>query len=297
MLAAAVSTALGLRLHAIRASDIPTAATERDALLRLWERESVFSRSALLVDVDDTAVMSVVQAFAERLQGFLFVACTAPLALRHRNVARLEVQRPEADEQHALWEIALGPVAAGLNGELDAIVAQFPLDVESIARVSRTVRDADVVSTPGVISSVLWAECRSQARQPLDRLAQRIEPAATWEEIVLPDEPRQTLREIAAHVRQRARVYGEWGFAQRGERGLGISALFAGPSGTGKTMAAEVLANELQLDLFRIDLSQVVSKYIGETEKTCLPCSTPLRRPARSCCSMNLTRCSANAAK
>ena len=69
------------------------------------------------------------------------------------------------------------------------------------------------------------------------------------------------------HVRQRAKVYQEWGFARKCARGLGISALFAGGSGTGKTMAAEVLANELRLDLYRIDLSQVVSKYIGETEK------------------------------
>jgi SpoVK/Ycf46/Vps4 family AAA+-type ATPase len=78
---------------------------------------------------------------------------------------------------------------------------------------------------------------------------------------------RQTLREIVLHVRQRFRVHQTWGFASRGARGLGINALFAGPSGTGKTMAAEVLARELGLDLFRIDLSAVVSKYIGETEK------------------------------
>jgi SpoVK/Ycf46/Vps4 family AAA+-type ATPase len=75
------------------------------------------------------------------------------------------------------------------------------------------------------------------------------------------------LRDIAAHVRQRAKVYEGWGFAGKSGRGLGISALFAGASGTGKTMAADVLARELRLDLYRIDLSSVVSKYIGETEK------------------------------
>ena len=84
---------------------------------------------------------------------------------------------------------------------------------------------------------------------------------------MLPGCQLQTLREIAAQVRQRAKVYETWGFAAKGTRGLGISALFAGASGTGKTMAAEVLASELRLDLYRIDLSQVVSKYIGETEK------------------------------
>ncbi len=101
----------------------------------------------------------------------------------------------------------------------------------------------------------------------MDELAQRIEPVATWDDLVLPEAQRGTLREIAIHVRQSVSVYDDWGFAGKSARGLGISALFAGASGTGKTMAAEVLANELALDLYRIDLSAVVSKYIGETEK------------------------------
>ena len=92
-------------------------------------------------------------------------------------------------------------------------------------------------------------------------------------------------------------VYGDWGFAGKGTRGLGISALFSGASGTGKTMAAEVLANELALDLYRIDLSAVVSKYIGETEKNLRRRSTPRRKPAPSCCSTRPTRSSASAAR
>jgi SpoVK/Ycf46/Vps4 family AAA+-type ATPase len=83
----------------------------------------------------------------------------------------------------------------------------------------------------------------------------------------LPAPQLETLQTISAQVRQRSRVYDDWAFAEKSERGLGLSALFAGPSGTGKTLAAEILANELRLDLFRIDLSAVVSKYIGETEK------------------------------
>ena len=110
--------------------------------------------------------------------------------------------------------------------------------------------------------------CLSESRRPrLEELAQRIDPAATWGDLILPEPQSQTLRDISAHVRQRAKVYETWGFAAQGARGLGISALFAGASGTGKTMAAEVLAGELRLDLYRIDLSQIVNKYIGETEK------------------------------
>jgi SpoVK/Ycf46/Vps4 family AAA+-type ATPase len=101
----------------------------------------------------------------------------------------------------------------------------------------------------------------------MDGLAQRLETVAGWNDLVLPEPQRATLQTIAAQVRMRHRVYEEWGFAARGERGLGLSALFVGESGTGKTMAAEVLARELRLDLYRIDLSSVVSKYIGETEK------------------------------
>jgi SpoVK/Ycf46/Vps4 family AAA+-type ATPase len=119
----------------------------------------------------------------------------------------------------------------------------------------------------GDVGRLLWDACRAQARPRLDDLAQRLEPGARWDDLVLPGPQRETLRQIAMHVRRRATVYESWGFAGQGARGLGISALFAGASGVGKTMAAEVLAHELELDLYRIDLSSVVSKYIGETEK------------------------------
>jgi SpoVK/Ycf46/Vps4 family AAA+-type ATPase len=109
--------------------------------------------------------------------------------------------------------------------------------------------------------------CKARTRQRLDILAQRLEPKAGWDDIVLGEEPARLLRAIAAQVRHRNTVYEQWGFARTMNRGFGISALFAGESGTGKTMAAEVIANDLRLGLYRIDLSAVVSKYIGETEK------------------------------
>jgi hypothetical protein len=113
----------------------------------------------------------------------------------------------------------------------------------------------------------LWDACLVSTRPRLESLAQRLEAKATWATLVLPEEETKLLHQIADQVRQRTTVYEDWGFHERMNRGLGISALFAGESGTGKTMAAEVIANELRLDLYRIDLSQVVSKYIGETEK------------------------------
>lgn len=113
----------------------------------------------------------------------------------------------------------------------------------------------------------MWQGALARARPALDQLAQRIEPKAGWADLQLPGAEKALLQQIADQVALRGKVYDDWGFRARMNRGLGISALFAGESGTGKTMAAEVLANELGLLLYRIDLSAVVSKYIGETEK------------------------------
>jgi SpoVK/Ycf46/Vps4 family AAA+-type ATPase len=152
---------------------------------------------------------------------------------------------------------------AELNGQVDQLIAQFSLNRPQI---EAAVRHAGNGST-GSLEERLWEASRIQARPQLDDLAQRIESTVTWDDLILPPRELATLRNIAVHLRQRLRVYETWGFAQKSSRGLGLSALFAGPSGTGKTLASEVLANELRLDLYRIDLSQVVSKYIGETEK------------------------------
>src|SRR5262249_29940830 len=113
----------------------------------------------------------------------------------------------------------------------------------------------------------LYAACRHQSHHKLTELAVKIVPHYTWDDLVLPGEKVEQLQELCGQVVHCQRVYGDWGFARKLAHGRGISALFAGPSGTGKTMAAEVIAHELQLDLYKIDLSGVVNKYIGETEK------------------------------
>jgi SpoVK/Ycf46/Vps4 family AAA+-type ATPase len=98
-------------------------------------------------------------------------------------------------------------------------------------------------------------------------LAQKIDPKYSWDDIVLPADQLSQLKELCSQAKYRYKVYGDWGFDRKLSLGKGMNAMFSGPPGTGKTMAAEVIADALQLDLFRIDLSQVVSKYIGETEK------------------------------
>lgn len=268
--AAAVCGALGLQLHSMRAMDLPGSSSEREILSRLWEREALLNVGALLIDDEDAQGPESARGllpFLETTQGLLIVTSQEPLRSRQRRVVRLDVNRPSAGEQKSMWRRALGPAAEHLNGHLDLLATQFDLSLHAINAASDDALQQWSRSDDRELGSMLWDACRAQARPRLDDLAHGIDPRATWEDLVLPPAQLQVLRSIAAHVRRRARVYDDWGFASKGTRGLGISALFSGVSGTGKTMAAEVLANELRLDLYRIDLSAMVSKYIGETEK------------------------------
>lgn len=272
-IAAAACAELGLGLYQMPAHVIPTMPHELDILLRLWEREAGLSGLALLLDCErtdtaDTARQAALAHFIDSVDSPLMVAARERWQDQSRPLPTFDVQKPTAREQQSLWETNLGPAAVHLNGQVDRLTAQFNLNAPTIQAASlQAMGEAAGGDTVSEWSELLWQACRSQARPRLDDLAQRIEPVATWDDLVLPERERQTLRSIAIHVENRAQVYETWGFAAKSARGLGISALFAGPSGTGKTMAAEVLANDLQLDLYRIDLSQVVSKYIGETEK------------------------------
>jgi SpoVK/Ycf46/Vps4 family AAA+-type ATPase len=113
----------------------------------------------------------------------------------------------------------------------------------------------------------LHRACRAESSPTLEAHAQKLRARYRWEDLVLPDDVRAQLQDVCNAVRFRARVHGEWGFERKFSLGRGLTVLFSGPSGTGKTMSAEVLAGDLDLDLFKINLAEVVSKYIGETEK------------------------------
>jgi hypothetical protein len=262
--AAAAAARCRLALCAVRASDLPVAATERGELARIWLRQALLGRNALLVEIDDAdgaETQRAALAFVVRTGSPAVLAGHEP-PRASLPLIRLEVAMPTADEQEELWRAGVG---ADLNGAVERVVTQFDLARHEIeaAQLDVRARRADGATD----AEALWDASRAQARPRLDDLAQRIEPAAAWDDLVVPETERRTLRELAMHVRHRLLVQERWGFAEKSRRGLGVSALFAGPSGTGKTMAAEVLAGELRLDLYRIDLSAVVSKYIGETEK------------------------------
>ncbi|MEO8070558.1 MAG: ATP-binding protein, partial [Acidobacteriota bacterium] len=243
--AADVASALGLSLHVLQAQDIPAGHAEVEALVTLWEREAMLLGSALLVSAGDEsagaapdAVPGAARRFLERLRGLVFVSAGRAQAV-DRHALRFAVDKPGAADQKQLWQGALGDSADGLGATLDAVASQFKLSARAIqAEAAELQATLPASNRP---ADILWSACRAIARSRLDDLAQRIDAAAEWDDLVLPDAQKDTLRQIGAHMRTRLKVHVAWGFGDKGTRGLGITALFAGESGTGKTMAAEVL--------------------------------------------------------
>jgi SpoVK/Ycf46/Vps4 family AAA+-type ATPase len=250
----------GLSVLVLRDAELPAHAPDREQIARLCGREALLTNSAVFAALDglEPSEMRRVIAFLESLRVPVIVSASERIVTRQRDVLTVELAKPSPTERYSHWRDALGPLAESLNGQLGALAGQFNLSSNAIDHIVR--------STPAE-PALLWEAARTSARARLNDVAQLIPARATWDDLVLPPEQSGTLRQIAANVRRRFQVYEAWGFASRSPHGSGITALFAGPSGTGKTMAAEVLAEELKLDLFRVDLSSVVSKYIGETEK------------------------------
>jgi hypothetical protein len=261
-IAASVARDAKSQLFVVKADDLPAIGPDSEQFLVLWERESQLLSGALLIQCANSGLSSSASRLVEWLQGLVFLASREPVRLT-RAFIRVDANKPRPVAQKELWQKALGAAARNLNATVDDLSEQFRLSARMIFSTGSLLASEERPLQP----EDLWNACRALARPKLEDLAQRIVPCATWDDIVLPEPQMRTLRQLAAQVRYRLTVYETWGFAAKGRRGLGVSALFTGASGTGKTMAAEVLARELSLDLYRIDLSAVVSKYIGETEK------------------------------
>jgi hypothetical protein len=253
---------LGLQLYTVRADDLAPVGPELEQWHVLWQREALLLPAALFIQGAGTGVTPAVRYLLERFPGLVFLGGREPVRLE-RALRRFSVNLPPRAEQKRLWEKALAMSAGTLNGSLDAVSEHYRLSAGAISSTGALLRR----HSGAVQARDLWNACRALACPRLENLAENIVSTAGWDDLVLPDLQKQTLRQIASQVRYRVQVYESWGFAAQGGRGLGVSALFTGESGTGKTMAAEVLARELELELFRVDLSAVVSKYIGETEK------------------------------
>ena len=256
-----------LRPCAIHAADIPTPAAEREQFCRLWTRESVLSSAALCIQTDDTESYRNLLPMLRQLETPVAVEVQPGSPAERLEGLRIYLAPMSAPERKKIWNEYLGPAAERMNGHLGRIVDHFQFDKPGIQISALAAREEIAANEGRDADQILWKVCRRHARRSLEKIAQRLEPRGTWDDLVLPEQQIQTLRQIVVHVRQKATVNEDWGFALKYARGLGLSVLFSGASGTGKTMAAEIMAVELDLDLYRIDLASVISKYIGETEK------------------------------
>ncbi len=185
---------------------------------------------------------------------------------RPRHLMWLEFPIPDYAQRVALWEHFLADQSQAPIG-FSALAGQFSLTATQIRDAIASARDQARQRGTAIDEADLFSAARAHSSPGLASLARKITPRYVWTDIVLPPDQLGILREIVATVRSRPIVLNDWGVGQKLVPSAGITMLFAGPPGTGKTMAAEVIAAELGLDLYKIDLSTIVSKYIGETEK------------------------------
>ena len=253
----------------------PTSELNLETFITLSTRFARLTDSFFLINCDDinlaepTEIKLLNQLLEQSLNPIIILSLT-PLNIADRSTIAIDVPKLTPDEQATIWHLHLGETVSELGEYIDSLTNQFNLPataiesacLHSLASMQQSIK----ANTDFDLKTALWDNCRIYARPRLDSLATRIETQKTWDDLILPLDKKQALKEIVWHARQKYTVYGEWGFGKE-TRGLGINALFFGTSGTGKTTAAEIIAKELRLDLYRIDLSAVVSKYIGETEK------------------------------
>lgn len=259
---------LGLNVWSLSASDLPATPPEIDDLSRAIERAFVLADVLVLVqrDDDEPAGQRAVARLADRVSTPIAVAGESARRVWGRSTVHVEAPQLSDSERSGIWRGVLGLPAAFDPSVVDDLAHDFALPLDQMRDFALQVAGAGY-ATPQERLQQARISARAAARSTLEGLAQRLTAPAGWDDIVLPDGPLRTLKEIAAHVRQRRMVEQVWGFASRRAENLAVTALFHGPSGVGKTLAARVIASELDLDLYRVDLSQTVSKYIGDTEK------------------------------
>ncbi len=264
--ATAMAVRLGLRLVKLDLEALAASGELAGALVASLGRDGALLDLAYLVEAPagDTAppgVQALWRLLQRRLEALL-VTLQPPGAPIAPGTVTAELGDPGLVRRLGLWQAAL-PAGHGVHDEaLAELAGAIELGPTEIAQVA----PAAAATASDLSAGVLRLAARRHAAAAMGGLAERLTPAAGWNDLVLPEDTMALLHEIAAAARSRVRVMGEWGMAQ-GSRGRGLAVLFTGPSGTGKTTAAEVLAKELDLDLWRIDLASTVSKWIGETEK------------------------------
>lgn len=188
---------------------------------------------------------------------------------RADSILRITLERPTYRQRLAFWEHYLleADYAVHENVSIQPIASQFALTSRQIQDAVFTARDSALQRQEAIRQHDLIFAARAHSSPNLSGLAQKIDPRYDWGDLVLPDDQKAMLQEMVQTVKGRGIVMEEWGVGRKLKASAGVTVLFAGPPGTGKTMAAEVITKDLGLDLYKLDLSMVVSKYIGETEK------------------------------
>jgi AAA+ superfamily predicted ATPase len=250
-----------------------------ETITRLLCREAMLQDAAIYWKgfdtlLDDAFSSQLRTAIVEIKQhpGLVFLSGGRVWDARHSWGSRLfipvEFPVPDFGQRQQLWLASLDGQAKDVESAVGALASKFQLSGGQIVEASSLARNLALWRDGGSITGddLHWA-CHQVSNQKLIQLARKVKPRYIWADIVLPKDQLEQLREICNYVKYHQLVYGEWGFEHKFSLGKGLNVLFAGPSGTGKTMAAEIMANELGLDLYKIDLATVVSKYIGETEK------------------------------
>jgi hypothetical protein len=257
--------AIALDLARLRPGDV--AAT----VARVAAREARLRAAGLVAGPIDALLerdaTSGVRAFAEAPGVVMLVGRHSWDPAWSRDVPVLvDAHPPDAAMRLQLWRGSLNGRGDESDDALDS-TTHFRLTPEQVHRATLAARQQAVLDGGQLTPAHLRAGARSQNGAGLEHQARRVEPAVAWSDLVLPPACLAGLRELSARARHRDRVIDDWGMRPGGGRGRGITALFAGDSGTGKTMSAEVIAGELGLDLYAINLATVVDKYVGETEK------------------------------
>ncbi len=259
----------------IRCPDLPHDGDELVRVARALLREAILFQAIPILDGAD-ALVAEGDERARRLDAALAeyrgpVAATSslretkPLALS-RGLVRIDLDPPSEAQRETLWRRSLDGSAGGLD--FAKVAARYPISGGVILRAASSARALAAARGDGPVTDAdVHAGLRGAFDAKLSTLGTRVTWRQRWDDLVLPDDTMEGLREFVARIKHRRRVYDEWGFARKMAKGLGLSALFAGPPGTGKTMVAGIIADELGLDLYQIDLSRIVSKYVGETEK------------------------------
>jgi ATP-dependent 26S proteasome regulatory subunit len=241
----------------------------REALLH--ESGIYFSNFQTLFHEENRNELNLVLAAADTYPMPVFLAGTESIKLdntwRHKSCIKVEFHDPDFEHRKKIWQ--MNPVTRLLDeATIDNLANKFKLNNGQITGAANRARSLAIWRDGGLVTrDDLIEACRNESSTKLIQLSRKIEPKYVWDDIILPEDQLNQLKDIFSYVNYRHTVLDVWGFQHKLSLGKGLNSLFAGPSGTGKTMAAEIIAHELNIDLYKIDLALIVSKYIGETEK------------------------------